>query len=320
MGAIEARGLTRYYGELLAVDHIDLSLEEGELFGLLGPNGAGKTTTIRMLIGLLRPSEGQAWVNGYDVIAEPLKVKASVGVVPETSNLYDELSLYDNLVFMAQLHGVPRRQWRERAEELLHIFELYDRRNSLFQVLSKGLKRRLTIAAALMHRPSILFLDEPTVGLDVVSARTLRGLIASLNEQGVTVFLTSHYLAEAEQLCDRVAILVEGQIKTIDTPTALRERAKEVEILEVSLSRIDKEVREALEALPGVAGVSISDAAVRLYISSVEETLPRLTTLAMDSGLTIRAINTVTPTLEDAFVKLTGLDAEIMKVSKGEQR
>ncbi len=317
MGAIEARGLTRYYGKLLAVDHIDLSVEEGELFGLLGPNGAGKTTTIRMLTGLVRPSEGQAWVNGYDVFTEPLRVKASVGVVPETSNLYDELSLYDNLVFMAQLYGVPRRKWQERAEELLHIFGLYDRRKSLFQVLSKGLKRRLTIAAALMHRPSILFLDEPTVGLDVVSARALRRLIADLNEQGVTVFLTTHYLAEAEQLCDRVAILVEGRIKVIDTPMALRERAKEFEVLEVVLSRSDEEVREALEALPGVAAVSISDAAVRLHISSVEETIPRLIALAKDNGLTIKALNTVTPTLEDAFVRLTGLDAEIMKVSKG---
>ena len=188
---IEVSNLTKYYGNLLAVDHITFEVPQGQVFGFLGPNGAGKTTTIRMLTGLTQPTEGSACVLGYDLASEITRIKKAIGVVPETSNLYDELSARDNLVFMGQLYGVPRRERGERADALLRRFRLWEKRNTPFAKLSKGMKRALTVAAALVHRPQLVFLDEPTTGLDILSARSLRALIGQLREEGVTVFLTT---------------------------------------------------------------------------------------------------------------------------------
>ncbi len=184
--AIEAQGLTRCYGALVAVDHLDLRVSRGELLAFLGPNGAGKTTTIRMLTGLIRPSKGTALIDGLDVSREPIAAKSQVGVVPQRSNLYAELSSRDNLVFVARLYGLPRHEWGRRADELLDSFGLSERASAPFAALSGGMKRRLTIAAALVHRPSILFLDEPTTGLDVQSARSVRQLIGELRQRGMT--------------------------------------------------------------------------------------------------------------------------------------
>ncbi|MEM3793672.1 MAG: ABC transporter ATP-binding protein, partial [Candidatus Bathyarchaeia archaeon] len=175
--AIEVLGLTKLYGSRLAVDHIDFRVEVGEVFGLLGPNGAGKTTTIRMLSCLLKPSDGKAYVMGHDIRKEPRKVKGLIGVVPETSNLYDELTAWENLMFMAQLYGVPRSLRKAWIEDLLDSFQLKDRSETPFSELSRGLRRRLTIAAAFVHTPRIIFMDEPTAGLDVQSARSIRELI-----------------------------------------------------------------------------------------------------------------------------------------------
>jgi ABC-2 type transport system ATP-binding protein len=219
---IQVSDLTKHYGEILAVDHINFEVTKGEVFGFLGPNGAGKTTTIRMLTGLSKPTYGNAAILGFDIHSKIISIKKRIGVVPETSNLYDELSGFDNLLFMAQLYGVPRIQRRKRAEELLKTFRLYERKDSLFRTFSRGMKRALTIAAASIHNPEVLFLDEPTVGLDVVAARSLRNLISNLRQQGITIFLTTHYLEEADLLCDRVAILVKGEILAVDTPQALK--------------------------------------------------------------------------------------------------
>ena len=221
--AIEVSELTKSFEEITAVDHISFAVGEGEVFGFLGPNGAGKTTTIRMLTGLSKPSSGQALILNYDIQSELTQIKKSIGVVPEISNLYDELSGIDNLVFMARLFGVDRKERIKRAEDLLKTFGLYERKDSLFRKYSRGMKRALTIAAALIHNPSVLFLDEPTVGLDVVAARSLRNLIKNLRNQGITIFLTTHYLEEADSLCDRVAIIVKGKIIKIDTPKVLKE-------------------------------------------------------------------------------------------------
>jgi len=221
--AIEVNGLTKSFEGITAVDNISFFVREGEVFGFLGPNGAGKTTTIRMFTGLSKPSGGKASILNYDIQSEITQIKKRIGVVPEVSNLYDELSAIDNLVFMAQLFGVSRQLRRERAGELLKTFGLYERKDSLFRKYSRGMKRALTIAAALIHNPSILFLDEPTVGLDVVAARSLRNLIKNLHNQGITIFLTTHYLEEADLLCDRVAVIVKGKIIKIDTPKALKE-------------------------------------------------------------------------------------------------
>lgn len=315
--AIRVEGLTRYYGDLLAVDHITFQVQRGEIFGFLGPNGAGKTTAIRMLVGLLRPSEGRAWVNGYDVEGEPLAVKASVGVVPEQSNLYDELSCYDNLQFMGQLYGVPRKERRVRTEPLLRQFQLWDRRDERFANLSRGLKRRLTIAAALIHAPPLLFLDEPTVGLDVISARALRQQIKELKQQGITIFLTTHLIAEAEALCDRVAILVEGRLKALDTPASLCDVAQGGEVVEIGLTRIDPGTMETLQGCPGVKEIYETQTGIRIHLVEIATALPEVIRCLASLNAPIRSLNTIKPSLEDAFVALTRLDAEIMLLEKG---
>jgi len=241
---IDVKGLTKRFGDFTAVDEISFEVRSGEVFGFLGPNGAGKTTTIRMLTGLSKPTGGNASVLGFDIQTEIINVKKRIGVVTEISNLYDELSGFNNLLFMAQLYGVPRAQRRKRAEELLKTFRLYERKDSLFCTFSRGMKRALTIAAALVHNPEVIFLDEPTVGLDVVAARSLRNLISNLRLQGVTIFLTTHYLEEANLLCDRVAVLVNGRILAIDTPQALKDKTnkKSLEEAFMKITGLEPEV------------------------------------------------------------------------------
>jgi ABC-2 type transport system ATP-binding protein len=241
---IQVSDLTKRYGEILAVDHINFEITKGEVFGFLGPNGAGKTTTIRMLTGLSKPTEGKASIGGLDINSEIVQIKKHIGVVPEISNLYDELSAFDNLLFMAQLYGVPKSVRKEKAEELLKTFRLYERKDSPFRTFSRGMKRALTVAAALIHNPKVLFLDEPTVGLDVVAARSLRNLMSNLRQQGVTIFLTTHYLEEADFLCDRVAILVKGRILAIDNPQVLKAKTdkKSLEEAFMKITGLEPEV------------------------------------------------------------------------------
>jgi len=219
MNAIEIRNLSKIYkGNIKAVSNISFDVAKGIIFGFLGPNGAGKTTTIKMLTGLIQPTEGTATIQGKDIRTQIVEIKKTIGVVTEDSNLYDELSVFDNLRFVGQLYGVPTVNREKRITELLKRFDLESKRQAKFSTLSKGMKRKVTIAAALIHSPQVIFLDEPTTGLDVLSARSLRAMIKELKKLGVTIFLTTHYIEEAEQLCDRVAILVNGTIKTVDTP------------------------------------------------------------------------------------------------------
>ncbi|MBC7226097.1 MAG: ABC transporter ATP-binding protein [Thermoflexales bacterium] len=283
-----------------AVEGIEFTVREGEVFGFLGPNGAGKTTTVRMLTGLTRPTAGGARVLGYDLATEVTQIKKRVGVVPETSNLYDELSAFDNLLFSMQLYGVPRRERKARAEELLARFRLSDKRDVPFAKLSRGMKRALTIAAALAHRPPLLFLDEPTTGLDVMSARGLRGMIADLRREGVTVFLTTHYLEEAERLCDRIAIIVQGRIVALDTVDGLKARLPARLAVEATLADGDGRTET-----------------LRFEGRSVEEATQAALARATAEGRRVLALNTVRPTLEDVFVHLTGLSAEVMLAEKG---
>jgi ABC-2 type transport system ATP-binding protein len=259
---IQVSGLTKRYGEILAIDHINFEVKEGEVFGFLGPNGAGKTTTIRILTGLSRSTDGNASIFGLDINSprpflrcsifsekkrrgsQIVQIKKYIGVAPEISNLYDELSAMDNLIFMAQLYGLPAFERKKRAQELLKTFRLYERKDSLFRTFSRGMKRALTIAAALIHNPKILFLDEPTVGLDVVAARSLRNLISNLRQQGITIFLTTHYLEEADLLCDRVAILVKGRILVIEAPGVLKAKTdkKSLEEAFMKITGLEPEV------------------------------------------------------------------------------
>ena len=320
MGAIETRGLTRYYGDLCAVDHLDLAVREGETLGFLGPNGAGKTTTIRMLTGLIRPTAGAARVAGYDLAAEPLEVKRRVGVVPQRSNLYGELSARDNLVFVAQLYGLPRARWRPRADELLERFGLAERAAAPFAALSGGMKRRLTIAAALLHEPAILFLDEPTTGLDVQAARSIRGLVSTLRASGVTVFLTTHLIAEAEQLADRVAIIVRGRLIALDTPAALCAACDGGTVLELEVPAPSEGLLTALRSLEGVEYVSRSGEVLHVGLNDLLAGVGAVVGAIRAHGGALQAIRSVRPSLEDAFVQLTDLDAEALQTGPGPNR
>jgi len=315
---IQAADLTKFYGEILAVDHISFEVERGEIFGFLGPNGAGKTTTIRILTGLSQPTDGKASVLAFDINSRIVEAKRHIGVVPEISNLYDELSAIDNLLFMAQLYGVPRPQRRKRVEELLKTFGLYERKDSPFRTFSRGMKRALTIAAALIHNPKILFLDEPTVGLDVVAARSLRNLIANLRQQGITIFLTTHYLEEADLLCDRVAILVKGRIIKIDSPEALKATAEEESVIEFSVEREISELMENLSnKFPGAKVVAAEQNKVRIYGGIPADIYDNVFRFAKYKGIEIQSVNSIKPSLEDAFIKITGLSPIVMTMEKG---
>ena len=302
---IQANGLTKIYPAdkdrtpLRAVDGIDFAVHQGEVFGFLGPNGAGKTTTIRMLTGLARPTLGSARILDFDLLKDATRIKKHIGVVPEASNLYDELTAIDNLVFSMRLYGVSRQERKARAEVLLERFRLSEKRDTLFAKLSRGMKRALTIAAALAHRPPLVFLDEPTTGLDVMSARSLRQMIAGLRDEGVTIFLTTHYLEEAERLCDRIGIIVKGRIVALDTVDGLKASAQEKAVVEVTLADSDGlQEKRRFECDDDV------EAAV-------------LRALAESNGRRVLAVNTLRPSLEDVFVQLTGLSAEVMLSEKG---
>jgi len=219
---IETHNLTKYFGSLAAVRSVSFSVRKGEVFGLLGPNGAGKTTTIRMLTTLLAPSSGNASVAGCDVTAEPLKVKKIIGVVPQMLNLDIDLTVAENLEYHGRLHAMKPSERPARIEELLRFAGLWEKRDTPVEHLSGGMRRRLLIARGLMHRPAVVFMDEPTVGLDPQARRTIWGLIESLKRSGITILLTTHYIEEADALCNRVAIMRAGSIIALDTPAALK--------------------------------------------------------------------------------------------------
>jgi ABC-2 type transport system ATP-binding protein len=315
MAAIEVEQLTKYYDDLLAVDSISFEVNRGEVFGFLGPNGAGKTSTIRMLVGLSRPSNGIAMVAGHSILDDIVEVKRHVGVVPEVSNLYDELSVWDNLVFMAQLYHVPRQERTSRVDEVLQSFDLTERKATKFGKLSKGLKRRVVIAASLVHGPEILFLDEPTVGLDVASAHTLREYIEQLGENDTTVFLTTHYIEEADRLCDRIAILVKGKIVVLDTPAEIKKRVRTQSVIRVELTRVPD--GSLLKGLHSLGELEVEGRSIRLQVKNTSEALDSLFKLTSSEGVSMESVETGRPTLEEAFVELTGLTTDRMRREKG---
>jgi ABC-2 type transport system ATP-binding protein len=313
--AIEVSNLTKYYGKLLAVDHINFEVKSKELFGFLGPNGAGKTTTINMITGVTKPTSGAAFILGHDVTQEPVKAKEHVGVVPDVSGVYDEMTAWDNITFSAKLHGVPKEKRATCARELLELFGLYDRRNDRASTFSRGMKRRLMTTTALVHEPEILFMDEPTTGLDVQSSRQIRSLIKELNKKGTTVFLTTHYIEEADQLCQRIAIIDRGKIITVDNPEKLKTMVQVEYVIEVSFDHAE-EISDKLKRLSHVKDVVTAGDKFRLYVEEPSETLPLIFHFAKKNHLKVTSVNTLKPTLEDAFVKLTGLRPEVMAIEK----
>jgi ABC-2 type transport system ATP-binding protein len=305
--AIEVSNLTKKYGDLVAVDHINFAVKQGEIFGFLGPNGAGKTTTIRMLTGISIPTEGTATIMGYDIQHQPIEAKEQMGIVPDVSNVYNELSAWDNLVFTGKLYDMPKTYRESRAEELLKMFGLYERRTEKVQGFSRGMKRRICIAMALMNKASILFLDEPTSGLDVQSVLIIRDLIRKLNEKGLTIFVTTHNIEEANQMCNRVAIINHGKISAIDTPEKLKRTMESLQSVEVAFETTPPNVLRDLGELPKVSEVVKEGDKFRLFTHEPPSVLTSTWNYAQSKSLKLVTVNTLGPSLEDVFVKLTGI-------------
>jgi ABC-2 type transport system ATP-binding protein len=300
--AIEVKDLTKNYGEITAVDHINFEVKTGEIFGFLGPNGAGKTTTIRILTGVIKPNSGTAAIMGYSVLKEPLKAKQIISVVPEMVNAYIDLTAWQNLMLIGELYGVPKNERQERAKYLLREFKLYERRKHLARGFSKGMKQKLILCMAMLTEPQVLFLDEPTGGLDVESARLIRDTIRQYNKDGTTIFLSTHNMEEANQLCDRIAIINHGKIAAIDSPENLRMESSSLKSVEVSFNK-PVPVNE-LSKIPNVTEAKKIGDKIRLYTDEPHSTINSLTDYARSKGLTIVSLNTLAPTLEDVFIKL----------------
>jgi len=308
-GALDVRvsRLEKAYGEVKALAGVTFSVRRGEIFGYLGPNGAGKTTTINILCGLVDRDGGEVAVSGLDVRTDPVGVKERIGVVPEESNLYPELTCRANLEYLGELYGLPRRLRRERAGELLEMFDLAGKADAPFRTLSRGMKRRLTVGAALVHSPAILFLDEPTAGLDVPGARALRRLITSVKGEGTTVFLTTHNLLEAEQLCDRVLILVGGRVTAEGTAREIRRRVERARTLAVAFSgEVASEVLCA--ACPAVRSAQAGDDVWKLEVADAHEAIVQIVAFARSRDLRITELSTAVASLEEAFIRILGDD------------
>jgi ABC-2 type transport system ATP-binding protein len=308
---IEVQNLKKDYGDFTAVDDIDFEVYRGEIFGFLGPNGAGKTTTQRMLASLLTPTGGSIRIDQKDITQYTRDVKSMVGLIPEESNVYNELTAWDNLMFTGQLYRMPRKERNDRAQELLEFFGLWDKRKIKVENYSKGMKRRLSIAMGVIHQPQLLFLDEPTPGLDPQSALKIRELIKDLNKNGTTIFLTTHQIEEANQLCDRIAIIDHGRIAVIDSPQNLKTRINEVQSVEISLEaaalqKSSKEYGTALTQLPGVRNVIKIGDKWRLYTDDPTNLLTTLFKFAEKNEARIITLNTLTPSLEEVYLDIIG--------------
>jgi ABC-2 type transport system ATP-binding protein len=317
---IEAVDLTRTYRtttgtvrrrpvDVEAVRGVSFAVEKGELFGLLGPNGAGKTTTIKMLITLLIPTTGSARVLGYDVVKDAREVRKRIGYVfGGEKGLYERLSAYDNLRYFAELYGVPPREQKPRIAELLELVGLTGREKERVEGYSRGMRQRLHIARGLLHDPPVVFLDEPTIGVDPVGARELRAMIRSLAGAGKTVLLTTHYMFEADELCDRIAVINKGLIVAHGTPRDLKAIVAERTVVEIETFGVNEEAVERLRRAPGVTSVSVEerDQAQVLHVQSPKGLELTTQLLGLLDGTTIGRVAAREPTLEDAYVELVG--------------
>jgi len=304
MTAIHVEGLTRRFGDFTAVDAISFDIRKGEIFGLLGPNGAGKTTTISMLSTLLEPTSGRALVSGIDIRADQDGVRRSIGVVFQDQSLDEELTAWENMDFHARLYRIPKNVRDERIGELLRLVELDDRTDSLVKTFSGGMRRRLEIARGLLHEPEVLFLDEPTLGLDPQTRNHLWDYIRNLNRtKGITIILTTHYMDEADRLCDRVAIIDHGKIIALDTPDALKGRVGDdvVTVTTPDAARIATEV-----TAPWIAGTDHHDGEVTIRLQSAEKHITELIRTFGEREYEVTSVSIRKPTLEDVFLHFTG--------------
>ena len=307
---VQTEGLTKVYpGGLKAVDSLNLSLVRGEIFGLLGPNGAGKTTTVGMLTTMVVPTAGRAWVGGVDVIAHPALTKQSIGVVPQSNTLDRSLSVWENLYFHGRFFGMSANEARTEADYRLQQFRLVDWAKAPVLALSGGMAQRLMVARAILHRPAILFLDEPTAGLDPQSRLALWDILGELHAAGETILLTTHYMEEADQLCNRVAIMDHGHILALDTPAELKKAVTADTIVTVSSDGDLAQLEQLLaDQIKGVHETRRQNGSVVLNVAGSRGILPEVVNAAEHGGFNVTDLSIAEPTLETVFITLTGKD------------
>jgi ABC-2 type transport system ATP-binding protein len=295
--------LVKRFGDFTAVDHISLETQKGEIFGFLGPNGAGKSTTIRMLCGLLRPTSGHAQVAGFDVTRQPEAVRQNIGYMSQKFSLYNDLKVLENLRLFAGLYNVPSSVLQERIDWALDMANLKGQEDMLTSTLPGGWKQRLALGCAVLHRPPIIFLDEPTSGVDPISRRQFWDLIHRMAEHGVTVFVTTHYMEEAEY-CNRLAMIYRGKMVAVGTPTELKHKSMRGELLLLECDPLGPAV-EALQSAPGVLDAAVFGNALHLVVSHAEIMTPQIKSYLGQRQITVTNVETIHPTLEDVFVSLT---------------
>jgi ABC-2 type transport system ATP-binding protein len=308
-GIIRTRGLTKVYEgtDFRAVDELDLEVGSGEIFGLLGPNGAGKTTTAGMLTTRVIPTGGQAWVGGIDVVRHPALAKQILGIVSQQNTLDRQLTVWENLYFHGRLFGIAAAESRRRSDRLLEQFSLDKWATASVYALSGGMAQRLMVARAIFHRPAVLFLDEPTAGLDPQSRLALWGTLRELNGEGQTILLTTHYMEEADQLCDRLAIMDHGRILALGTPAELKQSVDADTIVTVTASGDPGALGALLaERIPGVTHTRPIEGGVELHVTGPDRILPQVVAVAEAGGFPVVDLSVTEPTLETAFINLTG--------------
>jgi ABC-2 type transport system ATP-binding protein len=301
MSVVSTRGLTKYYKDLCAVNEVSLDVEN-EIFGLLGPNGAGKSTIVKMLTTLIRPSKGEAYVCGYDIVKEPVRVRESISYVPQEMALDIKLTGRENVMLYAQLYHIPNK--KDKVDEVLALMELTERANELVKGYSGGMRRRLELAQALVHEPKVLFLDEPTLGLDVAARKKIWEHIYSLKEKGMTIFMTTHYMDEADRYCDRVAIIDKGKIVAIDSP----EKLKSDICGHIVIASVSGEFKGI--SLDGVRLMSAADHEIRFMVDDGEDALPRISRELSRQGLEVHSLAMRDSTLDDVFLQKVTMQEE----------
>nr|WP_321498810.1 ATP-binding cassette domain-containing protein [uncultured Methanolobus sp.] len=305
MYAIEVENLVRKFGDFTAVDNLSFSIKKGEVFGLLGPNGAGKTTTMSMLSTMLLPSSGKASVNGFDILKDQDNVRKSIGIVFQDQSLDEELTAYENMDFHGRLYRIPKSTRQKKITELLKLVELYDKKDNLVKTYSGGMRRRLEIARGLMHEPQVLFLDEPTLGLDPQTRNHLWDYIDKLNkEKGITIILTTHYMEEADKLCHRIAIIDKGKIIAMDTSENLKNDIGGDVITIVSPQR--DALYSAIKSMPEIKSIELHDSSITIGIQNAEKHVAHIVNVASAKNIDISSLSIHKPTLEDVFLHFTG--------------
>ncbi|PKG32382.1 ABC transporter ATP-binding protein [Methanoregula sp.] len=302
MDVIEARSLKKAFGPVVAVDNVSLCVKKGEIFGFLGQNGAGKTTTIRMLTGVLIPDAGTVRICGTDILKEPLEAKMHMGVIPENGTVYADLTAEKNVLWTAKCYGMDRKSREEKSQEILARLGLEDRKDDLVRTFSKGMRQRISIACAIVHSPPVLFLDEPTTGLDVLSRRLVIDTVHHMNENGSTVLITTHNIEEANTLCSRISVIHKGKIIGTGSPETIRKEYDTSGYLEVSFAQ---NISENMLVAEGITRAEPHGDKWRVYAEDTDRAIKDLARIAEQNNLKILSVATSTPSLEQAFIEMT---------------